>query len=86
MQERRYSAALKYTYLLSISFPVAMSVTTSRTQGGGVIGRRSYRAISGLLTVHSAFWKGKYYFVSKATHAGSSRLLGNIKAWETILA
>lgn len=46
-----YPTALGCTYLQSISFPVARSVMTSRTQGGGVIGRRSYRAVSSLLEV-----------------------------------
>lgn len=51
MQEQTRPTALSYTYLQSISFPVARSVMTSRTQGGGVIGRRSYEAVSDLLEV-----------------------------------
>lgn len=31
------------TYLQSTSLPVARSITTIRTQGGGVMGRRSYK-------------------------------------------
>jgi hypothetical protein len=34
------------TYLQSISFPVLASLTMSLTQGGGVMGRRSYPAVS----------------------------------------
>jgi hypothetical protein len=34
------------TYLQSTSFPVVTSVMINRTQGGGVIGRRSYQVVS----------------------------------------
>jgi hypothetical protein len=37
-----FARAYYTTHLQSTSFPVAISVITRRTQGGGVMGRRSY--------------------------------------------
>jgi hypothetical protein len=41
MQSSRSFAQYHKTHFISTSFPVATSVTTSLTQGGGVMGRRS---------------------------------------------
>lgn len=86
MQERGHAVASSYTYLLSISFPVAMSVTTSRTQGGGVIGRRSYRAISGLFTVHPAVLEGQILLCLQSHTYGLVEVVGQHQGLETILA
>lgn len=71
------------TYLQSTSFPVLMSVMISRTQGGGVIGRRSCLQVS-IRKYFGDRWqtmsKAEPYLVSKATHARTFGLLHNVKA------
>ena len=41
---------LGVTYLQFTSLPVFLSITMSRTQGGGVMGRRSWTLVSYVLT------------------------------------
>jgi hypothetical protein len=71
------------TYLQSISFPVFASLTISRTQGGGVMGRRSYFSCEPLVPfdrARSQVPKRQAYLVTKPTHPRTLWLLHNIKA------
>lgn len=83
-----------FTYLQSISRPVAASVMMSRTHGGGVIGLRSYggrisgeggwiiwRAGTARSKLGERINQGRgAYLVAEATHAGASRLLHNVQS------
>jgi hypothetical protein len=65
------------TYLQSTSLPVFSSMMTSRTHGGGVMGRRSWQDVSarGALNLGVQLYIGADYFITEATHAGAFGLL-----------
>lgn len=73
------------TYLQSTSLPVWASVTIRRTQGGGVMGRRSWLASapdrqSRRGRAHPRERRAGTYLVAKAAHPGALWLLHNIKS------
>ena len=62
------------TYLQFTSLPVFLSITMSRTQGGGVMGRRSWTLVSYAFCLDptEACWT---HLVTKPAHSGPLRLL-----------
>lgn len=70
------------THLMSTSFPVVASLTTSRTQGGGVIGRRSCgNPLARDLSRHHKIYQ---YLISKTTHSSPDGLLFHLQTVDAI--
>lgn len=67
---------ISVAYFVSISAPVATSVIISRIQGGGVIGRRSWK----LLDPDHDYNNMATNLISKPTHPRSFRLLHDLKS------
>lgn len=78
----REGRATPQTHLMSTSFPVVASLTTSLTHGGGVIGRRSCGnpLARGLFQHHES----SPYLVPKTTHPSPDGLLLHFQTVDAI--
>ena len=66
-------------YLISTSFSVMASFTTSLTHGGGVIGRRSCQIPSARFAPRVTINANRAHLIAKATHSRTYRLLVDLE-------